>query len=144
LVKVNTSNVGVKIRKTPGFFVIEDESGTVAKLKDKVVLNKEHYFTSKMLSEEKKELTSPQDISTSTSINEPTAGPLGFRPPDFGVTILGSSHGFDCKGSTSGYILWINQRGVMVDPPPFSSYCSSPNPDRTCVSSASRPTSSIK
>jgi ribonuclease BN (tRNA processing enzyme) len=36
------------------------------------------------------------------------------------VTILGCSHGFDPKGSTSGYIIWVNGRGVMVDPPPYS------------------------
>ena len=46
---------------------------------------------------------------------------VGFRPPSFGVTILGNSHGFDCNGSTSGYILWVNGRVVMIDPPPFSS-----------------------
>lgn len=43
-----------------------------------------------------------------------------FTPPLFGVTVLGSSHGFDPKGSTSGYVLWINRRGIMVDPPPHS------------------------
>lgn len=35
--------------------------------------------------------------------------------------MLGSSHGFDCAGSTSGFILWINRKGIMIDPPPFSS-----------------------
>lgn len=44
-----------------------------------------------------------------------------FLPPDFGVTVLGNSHGFDKSGSTSGYVLWINGRGVMIDPPPYSS-----------------------
>ncbi len=44
-----------------------------------------------------------------------------FTPPVFGVTMLGSSHGFDVCGSTSGFILWINENGIMVDPPPFSS-----------------------
>jgi glyoxylase-like metal-dependent hydrolase (beta-lactamase superfamily II) len=44
-----------------------------------------------------------------------------FYPPSFGVTILGNSHGFDKNGSTSGYVIWINGRGVMVDPPPYSS-----------------------
>jgi hypothetical protein len=44
-----------------------------------------------------------------------------FVPPDFGVTVLGNSHGFDKSGSTSGYVLWINGRGVMIDPPPYSS-----------------------
>jgi hypothetical protein len=35
---------------------------------------------------------------------------LNFTPPLFGVTILGCSHGFDHKGSTSGYIIWINKK----------------------------------
>lgn len=40
-----------------------------------------------------------------------------FEPPAFGVTVLGSSHGFDPKGKTTGFILWINHRGLLVDPP---------------------------
>lgn len=36
--------------------------------------------------------------------------PIRFEPPIFGVTVLGSSHGFDPKGNTSGYIIWINGR----------------------------------
>jgi len=46
--------------------------------------------------------------------------PPTFHPPSFGVTVLGNSHGFDKQGSTSGYVLWINGRGVMIDPPPYS------------------------
>ncbi|GBG27927.1 cGMP-dependent 3',5'-cGMP phosphodiesterase A [Hondaea fermentalgiana] len=41
-----------------------------------------------------------------------------MTPPAFGVTVLGSSHGFDAQGSTSGFVLWINRKGIMVDPPP--------------------------
>jgi CRP-like cAMP-binding protein len=48
-------------------------------------------------------------------------GAQSFVPPPFGVTVLGSSHGFDCKGCTSGYVLWIGRRGIMIDPPPYSS-----------------------
>lgn len=43
-----------------------------------------------------------------------------FEPPYFGVTMLGNSDGFDAKGSTTGFVLWLNQRGIMVDPPPYS------------------------
>jgi len=46
--------------------------------------------------------------------------PPSFYPPSFGVTILGNSHGFDPSGSVSGYVLWINGRGVMIDPPPYA------------------------
>lgn len=47
--------------------------------------------------------------------------PRAFYPPSFGVTVLGNSHGFDKSGSVSGYVLWINGRGIMIDPPPYSS-----------------------
>ncbi len=42
---------------------------------------------------------------------------LLFRPPLFGVTTIGAGHGFDPESSTSGIIIWINRRGVVVDPP---------------------------
>jgi len=50
-----------------------------------------------------------------------TKAPPSFYPPSFGVTILGNSHGFDPSGSVSGYVLWINGRGLMIDPPPYAS-----------------------
>ena len=40
-----------------------------------------------------------------------------FTPPTFGVTFLGTSHGFDHKGNTTGFILWVNGNGILVDPP---------------------------
>lgn len=40
-----------------------------------------------------------------------------FRPPLFGITTLGSGHGFDPDASTSGMIIWLNRRGTIVDPP---------------------------
>ncbi|MCO5170237.1 MAG: cyclic nucleotide-binding domain-containing protein [Planctomycetes bacterium] len=46
-----------------------------------------------------------------------TEAPGAFHPPAFGVTVLGSSHGFDPKGKTTGFIVWINHRGLLVDPP---------------------------
>jgi hypothetical protein len=44
-----------------------------------------------------------------------------FVPPYFGVTMLGNSDGFDKDGITTGFILWMNRRGFMVDPPPHCS-----------------------
>ncbi|CAK9010805.1 5'-cGMP phosphodiesterase A (Cyclic GMP-binding protein A) (Phosphodiesterase 5) (DdPDE5) (Phosphodiesterase D) [Durusdinium trenchii] len=41
-----------------------------------------------------------------------------FTPPDFGVTMLGNSHGFDKTGTTTGFIVWIHGYGIAVDPPP--------------------------
>ncbi len=40
-----------------------------------------------------------------------------FRPPMFGITALGSGHGFDPNADTSGMIIWVNRRGIIVDPP---------------------------
>lgn len=40
-----------------------------------------------------------------------------FRPPLFGITTLGAGHGFDPEADTSGLIIWVNRRGIMVDPP---------------------------
>ena len=40
-----------------------------------------------------------------------------FEPPLFGLTVIGSGSGFDAKELTSGFILWINKRGILIDPP---------------------------
>lgn len=73
-----------------------------------------------------KSILDDQDHSSNESFNQSTSPiiprlPPSFYPPSFGVTILGNSHGFDASGSVSGYVLWINGRGVMIDPPPYSS-----------------------
>lgn len=43
--------------------------------------------------------------------------PEPYKPPLFGVTCLGPSHGFDPNENTSGFIIWLNHSGIMVDPP---------------------------
>jgi CRP-like cAMP-binding protein len=40
-----------------------------------------------------------------------------FIPPLFGMTCLGPSSGFDPYENTSGFIMWLNHNGVMIDPP---------------------------
>lgn len=40
-----------------------------------------------------------------------------FKPPLFGMTCLGPSSGFDPGENTSGFIIWLNHNGVMIDPP---------------------------
>lgn len=59
-------------------------------------------------------LPAPPRTRTSTR----SSGP-GFVPPRFGVTVLGRSHGFDPDPNerTTGFVLWVGGRGVMVDPP---------------------------
>ncbi|MBI3329333.1 MAG: MBL fold metallo-hydrolase, partial [Nitrospinae bacterium] len=38
--------------------------------------------------------------------------------PRFGVTPLGTSHGFDPAGDVTCFVIWINGRGILVDPSP--------------------------
>jgi CRP-like cAMP-binding protein len=40
-----------------------------------------------------------------------------YQPPIMGITCLGPSHGFDPNDNTSGFIIWLNGMGIMVDPP---------------------------
>ncbi|MCP4130924.1 MAG: cAMP/cGMP-dependent 3',5'-cyclic-AMP/GMP phosphodiesterase [bacterium] len=40
-----------------------------------------------------------------------------YKPPLFGMTCLGPSSGFDPYENTSGFIIWLNHHGIMVDPP---------------------------
>ncbi len=40
-----------------------------------------------------------------------------FRQPIYGITILGAGDGFNPDSITSGMIVWVNRRGIIVDPP---------------------------
>ncbi|MHC9540192.1 MAG: cyclic nucleotide-binding domain-containing protein [Vulcanimicrobiota bacterium] len=40
-----------------------------------------------------------------------------YSPPIFGVTVIGSGHGFDADADTAGFIIWVDGKGVLVDPP---------------------------
>lgn len=45
-----------------------------------------------------------------------------FKPPNFGITMIGSGHGFDAHTTTSGFVVWLLGKGVLVDPPANSSH----------------------
>ncbi len=38
--------------------------------------------------------------------------------PQFGVTLLGTSHGFDPAGDVTSFVVWLNGQGILVDPSP--------------------------
>lgn len=40
--------------------------------------------------------------------------------PRFGVTPLGTSHGFDPAGEVTSFVVWISGKGILVDPSPES------------------------
>lgn len=95
--------VSLKIQKTGKTFYIYQNSVLRAKFNDELRIKKENFFAFKQL----------PSMKSLKKIN--------FEPPMFGITTLGNSHGFDTNGSTSGFILWINKKGIMIDPPPYSS-----------------------
>src|SRR5262245_7841069 len=43
---------------------------------------------------------------------------FGTTRPRFGVTPLGTSHGFDPAGDVTTFVVWVNGRGIVVDPSP--------------------------
>ena len=63
---------------------------------------------------------SPSPAAVSPSSSVAGAAAEYFVPPHFGLTMLGNSDGFDSGGTTTGFVLWMNRRGIMVDPPPHS------------------------
>ncbi len=59
----------------------------------------------------------PAALEIPDRVTPSSARVAAFEPPAFGLTVLGASHGFDPDGKTTGYILWIGRRGVLIDPP---------------------------
>lgn len=57
------------------------------------------------------------DVAYKPTYNIGERLPEPYRPPLFSITCLGPSHGFDPEENTSGYIIWLNHHGIMVDPP---------------------------
>jgi CRP-like cAMP-binding protein len=93
------------------FFVFENGIYNYGQVQIK--LNEEGFI----FSDNGKTTTVPGDIDFNIKygIGERLEQP--FQAPLFGVTCLGPSHGFDPEDNTSGFIIWLNHRGIMVDPP---------------------------
>lgn len=60
--------------------------------------------------------TVPWDLRIPTYRPEVRAEEV-FAPPLFGISALGNGSGFDPSSDTSGFVVWVNGRGIMVDPP---------------------------
>jgi phosphoribosyl 1,2-cyclic phosphodiesterase len=56
-------------------------------------------------------------LPSRTSSTDPDTNPASWVAPSFGVTVLGASHGFDPSGKTTGFLLWMGGRAILVDPP---------------------------
>ncbi len=61
--------------------------------------------------------TIPPDLRIPDKEDNTVTRSTPFVAPVLGATILGSGHGFDPNGRTTGFILWTNGRGILVDPP---------------------------
>ena len=61
------------------------------------------------------------DVAFGNGTEKPSSG-RPFEPPLFGVTVIGSGSGFDPGEMTSGFIIWVNRRGILVDPPVDSTH----------------------
>ncbi|MBS2019407.1 MAG: hypothetical protein JST00_41480, partial [Deltaproteobacteria bacterium] len=56
-------------------------------------------------------------LPTRAPATDPSSERAPFVAPSFGVTVLGASHGFDPSGKTTGFLLWMGGRAILVDPP---------------------------
>jgi len=59
----------------------------------------------------------PENIQTRPIRDVVDVAAEPFGPPAFGLTAIGSGHGFLPGAKTSGFILWVNRRGILIDPP---------------------------
>src|SRR5262245_48507796 len=59
-------------------------------------------------------------VKRQKSIPEDLCRAIRFAPdrPRFGVTPLGTSHGFDPSGDLTCFVIWVNGLGILVDPSP--------------------------
>jgi hypothetical protein len=110
---------GVQVKRGSGEFRIIESGVELTKFADRVRINMNNYNTWQVMEKERQAMEG--QIQTEEMNLDYDLAPVGYDPPDFGVTVLGAGHGFDSCGGTSGYILWIDGRGIMIDPPPFSS-----------------------
>jgi CRP-like cAMP-binding protein/L-ascorbate metabolism protein UlaG (beta-lactamase superfamily) len=58
----------------------------------------------------------PESVAVADELVEPLR--FGTDRPLFGVTPLGTSHGFDPSGSFTSFVIWIDGQGLLVDPSP--------------------------
>ncbi len=75
----------------------------------------EEYF--EVISDKNSLATVPKEVEYKPTYLIGERLPEPYKPPLFSVTCLGPSHGFDPTENTSGYIIWLNHHGIMVDPP---------------------------
>lgn len=97
-------------------FVIFNEEGTV-RFND-VTIQKSGTKEFRVVDEKWNfDRTLPGEIGFNVIYDTGERLPEPYQPPLIGITCLGPSHGFDPEENTSGFLIWIQHQGVMVDPP---------------------------
>jgi CRP-like cAMP-binding protein len=67
-------------------------------------------------SEKKLEVGTPPRLLRTVPPELREAIQFASERPRFGVTPLGTSHGFDASGDFTSFIIWVNGKGILVDP----------------------------
>jgi CRP-like cAMP-binding protein/phosphoribosyl 1,2-cyclic phosphodiesterase len=93
------------------------DSDDRARITDRVVIERTSNGGYAVLDGETEIARAPARLDLPARISLGSQPSRNFEPPTFGVTVLGSSHGFDPAGKTTGFILWVGGRGLLVDPP---------------------------
>jgi len=96
-----------------GFTLLEDGRAKIKSVD--IVLTRDHQYdifdNGELLASPPASISYQATYDIGVRLSEP------YKPPLFGVTCLGPSHGFDAAANTSGFIIWLNHNGIMVDPP---------------------------
>lgn len=107
---------GVTVHKDEGVFIFKEDGKQIAIVPDRMEIKRSNSTTEQKASKDlDKDLFSVSDVKfehVKKNYYVENFNPISFKPPSFGVTILGSSHGFDPHGSTSGMIFWVNGRYI--------------------------------
>jgi CRP-like cAMP-binding protein len=64
------------------------------------------------------EVSAPPRLARTMPDEQRRAIRFATERPRFGVTALGTSHGFDPAGDLTSFVVWINGTGILVDPSP--------------------------
>jgi CRP-like cAMP-binding protein len=67
-------------------------------------------------SEKKLEVGTPSRLLRHIPTELREAIQFASERPRFGVTPLGTSHGFDASGDFTSFIIWVDGKGILVDP----------------------------
>lgn len=111
--EMNYFRAGMKLSDVVGIHVFEDKKCSI----DEATITYDESGTFKIFHGKKLVSAVPGSFAYKPSYSIGERLPEPYNPPLFSITCLGPSHGFDPTQNTSGYIIWLNHHGIMIDPP---------------------------